>query len=1133
MSTRVFRWLRYYAWIWFLVPAFVVSGAAQEERPHVLILYAHYSNTAPYQAIASAFKTALAREMGEPVQYYEEPLSVDRYLDPEMEIAYAELIHKRCTKYGIDLIVPIGGPAAQFVAKYREQAFQETPALFLAVDERFVSYETLGRNGTFINQRINAANWIEDILKIAPDTTNIVYVAGHSLNERFWANTMRREFRIFSDRINFSWLEGLSLDEMERRVSALPPHTFILMGLMIEDAGGITYSGYEGLQRLHAVANAPIFGIFQSQMGNGIVGGRLHYDSTLGIKAGYAAARILRGEHATSIPGQIMPTTSPVYDWRELKRWGIDETRLPPGSSILFREPTAWQRYRWHIAGIVLFAVFEALLLVGLLANLLRRRRVERSQRQSEQKYRRLYESMMDAFVRVDMSGRIVEFNPVYRELLGYPEEELRLKTYVEITPERWHEFEAQVISGQVLSRGFSDVYEKEYRRKDGTVFPVELRTFLMKDESGKSNGLWAIVRDLTEKKKAEELLQQRNRYIETILEQAPIGFAIHAIDDGAARFVSARFEEIYGVPRGTMDSHYTFFDAVWRNDPEFREQIRRRVVADMVSGDASRMHWENVPVRTASGETRYISAMNIPLPDQNLMISTVQDVTEQVRAQKALQESEARLRLAAEAARFGSFSYGNSDRRFSCDSALLALFGLPPDAAIEMDPTHVPEAMHPEDKEGFRAQLMRASDPYGPGILDAEFRIFSANGQVRWLRTIGKVTFSADHRPFRTDGIVQDISERKRANEALRTSEERFRDVTEMVSDFVWEVDADGRYTYTSPSVEKILGYTSDELVGKMHFYDLFLPDIREQLRDAAFRVFSERQRFLSFPNANIGKTGSVVYLETSGMPILDAAGHLTGYRGADIDATAKRRAEMETQLLRQELALFSRIATVNELAASIAHEINQPLAAISNNAQVALHLNERGTLDPDELREILSDIVADNQRAAEVIRSSRSMLKKDAGEHQSLLLNDLIRDVLSMMRSDALTRGISVSFDLDSPLPAVRGDRVQLQQVILNLIVNAFEAMDASEGPKNLKIRARESDGAAVLEVMDSGPGLAADKLDSIFEPFVTTKEKGLGLGLALSRSIISAHNGRLWAESNPQGGASFFMALPAIQP
>ena len=355
MSRIAFSRLQRIAWAWLLLTAFVMSGAAQEERPHVLILYPYYSNTAPYQAIGSAFKTALAREMGKPVQFYEEPLSLDRYLDPALEIAYAELLRKRSTKYGIDLIVPIGGPAAKFVVQHREQAFPGIPIVFLSVDARFVSYELLRRNGTFITQPISSVGWVEDILKIAPDTTNIVYVAGDSLLERFWTNTERRELRIFSNRINFTWLEGLSIDQMEKRVSALPPHSFILVGLMIEDAEGLTYSGDEGLQRLHATANAPIYGLFRSQMGNGIVGGRLyHGPGTWEFRRPTPPPGSSGANRRRAFRDRLLPIASPVYDWRELKRWGISEDRLPPGSSILFREPTVWQRYRWYIAGIVL-----------------------------------------------------------------------------------------------------------------------------------------------------------------------------------------------------------------------------------------------------------------------------------------------------------------------------------------------------------------------------------------------------------------------------------------------------------------------------------------------------------------------------------------------------------------------------------------------------------------------------------------------------------------------------------------------------------------------------------------------------------------------------------------------------------
>jgi PAS domain S-box-containing protein len=984
-------------WILLLITAFAVFGAAQANPSRILIVYTYRGNVAPYPAIASAFQSTLVRNFGDSVEFHEVSLDSDRFPAPSMQANLSDFLRKRFAGQRLDLIVSIGAPAAQFVMQYRDFDFAGSPVLLLAADSRFMNPE-MRRNATAVTQNISPATWVEDILHIAPDTKNIVILMGVSPLERTWSDIIRRELQGYSYRLKISFLENLPFDEIEKRVSALPAHTVIHSGLLIRDAAGISYGGQEILQRLHTAANAPIYGIFQSQLGLGTIGGRLYQDRLIGIRGAESAARILHGEPAESIPMQILPLSAPMYDWRELKRWGIPESRLPAGSFIRFREPTLGERYRWRILTVIAIVTIETILVFFLLINFRKRRRMEESLRRSEQKYRRLYESMMDAFVTVDMAGYITEYNPAYQQMLGYAEEELLRLTYPEITPEQWHKFEAQVIRDQVLPRGYSDVYEKEYRRRDGTVFPVELRTFLLRDENGTPTGMWAFVRDITERKRAAEALRQRNRYIETIMEQAPIGFAVHTVDDGVGRFVSARYDQIYGVPRGTIDSHKTFFEKVWPHDPVLREQIRRRVVADMESGDPSRMHWENIPVPTATGEIRYINAMNIPVPEQNLMISTVQDITNQVKAQ-----------------------------------------------------------------------------------------------------------------------------------ESLRESEERFRQITETVSDFVWEVDAAGLYTFTSPSVEKILGYTPDELVGKKHFYDLFAPDVREELRTAAFQAFQRRERFQAFRNSNLSKSGNIVFLETSGMPILDKDGHLSGYRGADTDVTAQRRAEMETQSLRQELALFSRVATTGELAASIAHELNQPLAAILSNAQAALRLMQSTDPDLKELREIFEDIAADDQRAAEVIRSLRTMLKKGASDRRPLMLNVLVKDVLSIVKNDGLMRKISINFDSGDPLPPVNGDRVQLQQVILNLVMNAFEATDSSEGSRELKLRTRRDGKEIILDVSDSGHGIPPAMLEAIFEPFFTTKPSGLGMGLALSRTIISAHNGRLWAENNPETGATFHMALP----
>ena len=498
-------------------------------------------------------------------------------------------------------------------------------------------------------------------------------------------------------------------------------------------------------------------------------------------------------------------------------------------------------------------------------------------------------------------------------------------------------------------------------------------------------------------------------------------------------------------------------------------------------------------------------------------------------RAQEALHESEERLRLAAAAAEFGAYSYDPRTNQISRSPELLALHGLPAGSKLKVGDDLLPEDLYPEDKAHLLALIKAATDPRDSGVLDVEYRIIRADGQIRWLRAHGKTAFSDDGRPLSHYGITQDITERKTAEEALRLSEERFRQVAETLTDFVWETDANGLYTYTSPSVDRILGYTPDEIVGKMHFYDLFTPDVREQLKRDAFEAFELRQPFHSFPNSNRSKSGRIVYLETSGVPVVDKAGRLLGYRGADTDVTDRRQAELEAQLLRQELAVFSRVAVVSELATSIAHELNQPLAAMLANAQAALRLMQRDPADVTELREILIDIVNDDERAAEVIRSMRSMLKGGDSNRQVLSLSALIRDVMPLVRNEALIKNVSVVLDFGSPMPPVEGNRIQLQQVIVNLIINALEAMEASETPRELILRLRQADGEIVVDVEDSGSGVPEDRLDSIFQPFFTTKASGLGMGLPLSRSIVCAHNGRLWAENNPDRGATFHLALP----
>jgi two-component system sensor kinase FixL len=255
----------------------------------------------------------------------------------------------------------------------------------------------------------------------------------------------------------------------------------------------------------------------------------------------------------------------------------------------------------------------------------------------------------------------------------------------------------------------------------------------------------------------------------------------------------------------------------------------------------------------------------------------------------------------------------------------------------------------------------------------------------------------------------------------------------------------------------------------------------------------------------------------------------HLLGEVFAN--ALARKQGELEAQRLRQDLTHIGRVSALGELTASLAHELSQPLTAILSNAQTAQRLVAAEVVDLESVREILSDIVADDKRAAAVISGLRALIKKGEPELVPLDLNAIVGEVAWLLRSDTILRNVSMSLELAPDLPRVRGDRVQLQQVVLNLVLNGLEAMrEPHAGARTLVIRTAR-DGAAALRVtvQDSGPGIAEKDLGHIFEPLYTTKSEGLGMGLAIVRTIVRAHGGTVGAENNPQGGASLHVTLP----
>jgi PAS domain S-box-containing protein len=368
-----------------------------------------------------------------------------------------------------------------------------------------------------------------------------------------------------------------------------------------------------------------------------------------------------------------------------------------------------------------------------------------------------------------------------------------------------------------------------------------------------------------------------------------------------------------------------------------------------------------------------------------------------------------------------------------------------------------------------------------------------------------------------------------ERAYDDLLESEQRFRDYAETASDWFWATGPEHDFTYFSEQVG--FGIEWGKLIGKRR-WDVAadFASVPENWREH-MATLERREPFRDFVYQVRRVDGSLVFVSISGKPVFDAEDRFSGYRGVARDITERQRAEEALREAQAELAHVTRMATLGELAASIAHEINQPLAGVVTNGQACLRWLGREVPDLAEARAAVERIIRDGNRAGEVIARIRALVRKAAPQRARLAINDVIAEVIALADSELRRHGVALHTDLAAALPLVLGDRIQLQQVLLNLLLNGMEAMrTVTDRPRALIVRSQPEEAAAIrVGVQDVGPGIAPQDLERIFTAFVTTKPEGLGMGLAISRSIIEAHGGRLWATANDGPGATVQFTLP----
>jgi PAS domain S-box-containing protein len=751
-SRRRFFFSSFLGKIFFIIlPALLLAqhlahGAPSSPVRKILLLYSYQAILPGNLEWDGAIRADLKGKEGHPIEFYTEFLDLSQFPDASYIHSLLNLLQIKYGSQKIDLLIPVGDLAYSFLQAHGKALFPGSPIIFCAVARQQVEALKPPPNSSGVVAWVDVQGTLAAALKLHPETRRVVLVGGISKTDRAFEHIAREALRPYEGRLEVTFLTDLPMTEILQRVSNLPPQTLVMYLSMFRDSAGHDFLPLTALERVAQAANVPVYGLWETLLGQGIVGGHLMSFKEQGRLAGEMGSRVLNGEKPENIPIVYEGADVYAFDWRQLQRWGLKESVLPPGSLVRFTVPSLWESHQREVIGTIAGFSLLSLLTMGLLVNLGRRRLADKKLRQAELEYR--------------------------------------------------------IVS--------DFTYDWEY---------------------------WKNL-------------------------------------DGTLRYVSPSCERISG---------YRPEDFI-RHPDLFREII---VQEDQGLWDAH-----------------------------------------------------------------------------DCDAL--------------------------ED----------------PKPRECQFRLQRVDGTIRWV--------------------------------------------------------------------------------------------------------------------------------EHACQPVTDDEGTFIGIRASNRDITERKQAEIQEQQHREDLARVGRVATLSELTGTLAHEIIQPLMAIMNNSQAARRLLNNPDPDLAEVKEILEDITKGSERASGVIHHLRQHLKPGLPDLTRLDINDIVGSLLPLVSRQAAVNHINLVCQLAKGLPPVTGNRIQLEQVILNLVVNSIEAIKVmAGGPGEIVLKTeREDDHTLRVSVVDSGPGVKPEDLERLFDPFFTTKKEGMGLGLSISRSIIKAHRGRLWAAPNPGGGIAVHLTLPVSQ-
>ncbi|MCP3392062.1 PAS domain S-box protein [Bradyrhizobium sp. CCGB12] len=751
-----------------------------------------------------------------------------------------------------------------------------------------------------------------------------------------------------------------------------------------------------------------------------------------------------------------------------------------------------------------------------------------------EKLWRAIFEHNPAMYFMVDEAGTVLNVNTFGASQLGYTPAELVGRSVLNVFLGDDREVARERIGECLTDIAQLRTWDIQKVRKDGSVLWVRESAKAMLGADDKPLVLIAC-EDITEQKRTELALQRSEAHLAQAQELSRTGsFGWNLAGEV---FWSKETFRIFQYDPETKPTPQHVLD---RTHPEDRasvqdtldrasrgEDFEHEYRLLMPDGSVKHIHALARATRNASGVMEFVGAAT--------------DITAAKQTEQQLRRSEAYLADAQQLSRTGTWSWDCQGRCFAYRSAEVSrLFGFDPDELVSLEAIRA--RIHPDDLP-LQQEVQRQAIEQKKGNFEYDFRIRLPDGTIRHIHSVAHAVVGSDGSTVELIGTHMDVTEQHAARErlentlaALRESEQRFRDYAETASDGLWETGPDHVVTLISEHASAAGDLATGHHLGLPRWE--IACDVEEEPEkwQQHRAILDAHLPFRDLIYRAVNSSGSAIYVRTSGKPFFDVSGKFLGYRGVSSDITAKIRADQAEQELRKaqaDLAHVTRVTTLGELAASIAHEVNQPLAAIVNNADACLGWIGRETPDVSAARRSLGWIIDDAIRASDVIRRVRTLAKKGDVEMVPLDINDVINEAIALLTRELLNHHVTMRTEMAPALPTILGDRVQLQQVIINLVMNGIEAMQAvNDRTRELVIQSsRDNMGRVELSVTDCGVGIGEDVSVRILDPFFTTKSSGLGMGLAICRSIVEAHGGCLSIDRKQVPGATFRFALPVV--